>query len=201
MEEEKFLVEEKGPYRVSLIQDMDAMNPRGGFDNAGKMVCWHRRYELGDKHNFSSNQDFQDWWEDNGKGGVILPLALMDHSGLSMWVGSGPSVFDPGGWDSGQVGWIYATKETIESEWGKDKKAREQAKKYLEGEVEVYNCYLTGDVYGYVLEGPEGEIDSCWGFYGHKDAEEEAKRVLAAHLKGDVEEIQRIEEFIQDCAK
>lgn len=29
----------------------------------------------------------------------------------------------------------------------------------------VYNQYLTGEVYGYVLE-VEGEEDSCFGFYG-----------------------------------
>ena len=42
-----------------------------------------------------------------------------------------------------------------------------EAKKILEGEVETYNQYLTGDVYGFILEKPDGEhIDSCWGFYG-----------------------------------
>ena len=31
----------------------------------------------------------------------------------------------------------------------------------------MYDQYLTGDVWGYVIEDSEShEIESCWGFYG-----------------------------------
>jgi len=41
------------------------------------------------------------------------------------------------------------------------------AEEILQNEVEVYDCYLRGDVYGFVLEDLEGNlIDSCFGFYG-----------------------------------
>lgn len=36
-------------YRVRIMQDEDAPNPREEFDNIGSMVCWHNRYILGDK--------------------------------------------------------------------------------------------------------------------------------------------------------
>lgn len=42
-----------------------------------------------------------------------------------------------------------------------------RAEEMLEGEVETFDQYLTGDVYGFVLETNDGDhIESCWGFYG-----------------------------------
>ena len=36
----------------------------------------------------------------------------------------------------------------------------------LKAEVKVFDKYLTGQVYGYVIEDEEEEhVDSCWGFY------------------------------------
>lgn len=174
----------KDTMKYRLEQDTDAENPRESFDNAGKMVCWHRRYNLGDKHSFDSPADFDQWWKENGDGGVLLPLRLFDHSGLSMSIGYGAHEFDPGGWDSGQVGWIYATRETILKEWGKGNritaKARKQAEDYLRGEVETFDQYLTGDVWGFIVEDDDGNhLDSCWGFYGSDYCEQEAKQALA----------------------
>jgi hypothetical protein len=102
---------------------------------------------------------------------IYLPLNLLDHSGISMSTGrfSCP-------WDSGQVGWIFCTGATAVKEWGKTrltKKAVESARRYLEAEVETYDQYLTGQVYGFTIyEHVEGyspedgeQIDSCWGFF------------------------------------
>lgn len=90
---------------------------------------------------------------------LILPLYLYDHGGITISHGS----FNDR-WDSGQVGWHYVTKEAVEREWGGD---IEKARKYLEGELETYDHYLRGNVWGYEIETREGEyIDSCWGFYG-----------------------------------
>ena len=41
---------------------------------------------------------------------AVLPLTLIDHSGLSIRVGRGAWAEDPGGWDSGTVGAIYLTQ-------------------------------------------------------------------------------------------
>lgn len=115
---------------------------------------------------------------------IILPLRLLDHSGITMSIGRGAHWSDPGGWDSGQVGWIFVTRETLKKE-GLSDKTDEEIVKYLEGEVETYDQYLTGDVYGFQLKKivkfekknletgeveiieEEEDIDSCWGFYGH----------------------------------
>lgn len=99
---------------------------------------------------------------------ISLPLYLYDHSGLSM------SVTDFGDrWDSGQVGIIWTTIDRVKTaRGGKQTKAEWSllAKKNLKDEVEMYNQYLQGEVYGYIEEkqtedGKWEESDSCWGYY------------------------------------
>ena len=192
---DKELIAEEQGFKLYVAQDdMSPESPRE-WDNLGKMICWHRNYELGDKHSFRDNQEFMVWWKEEGKGGILLPLALLDHSGLSMWVGSEASPFDPGGWDSGQVGWIYATKEMIVKEYGKNK--RKLAEKVLRGEVETYDQYLKGDVYGYIIKNPDGEtVDSCWGFYGYEYCIEEGKAMLKCEVTNYNKEEQMAERYM-----
>jgi hypothetical protein len=40
-------------YKIQVFIDEDPPNPRKEFDNFGHMICFHRRYDLGDKHNLS----------------------------------------------------------------------------------------------------------------------------------------------------
>lgn len=104
-------------------------------------------------------------------GYVMLPLYLYDHSGITMNTGGFSC-----SWDSGQVGWIVCDIKTVEKEFEGD---RDRAKKSLEAKVEVYDQYLTGDVWGFIAEKREimdrwnladdegwEEDDSCWGFFG-----------------------------------
>lgn len=108
---------------------------------------------------------------------VWLPLWLYDHSGLSISCGERNYPYNDQ-WDSGCLGWVFLSKATILNEMGADKDTwRERGLAVLRGEVEEYDQYLTGDVYGYTLyeseipeagEAPDWEEtgDSCWGFYG-----------------------------------
>jgi hypothetical protein len=223
-----------------IEHDDDAESPRE-WENLGKMVCWHRRYNLGDEQPRESPEEYQrrlaeaadptvpdriEYWN-NGPGWVkirnfydlhpdadvsnpnlssyyskaaqqsdyrvqqiidralnehyiILPLYLLDHSGISMSTGS---FNDP--WDSGQVGFIFVSVADAKKEWGwkvLTEKRRRHIEDILRGEVETYDQYLTGDVYGYILEGPDGEeLDSCWGFFGEEYAIEEMNNVAIWH--------------------
>lgn len=48
--------------------------------------------------------------------------------------------------------------------------------------VNEWNQYLSGDVWGYVIKDEEGEeVDSCWGYYGTDDCEEQARSAAAWH--------------------
>ena len=38
------------PYTLFILDDDTPMNPREDHDCLGKMVCWHSRYSLGEKH-------------------------------------------------------------------------------------------------------------------------------------------------------
>ena len=173
-------------------------NPREDWDNLGHMVCWHRRYDLGDKHNFDSPEDFQEYIKNNKC--VVLPLFLYDHSGITM---STRSFSCP--WDSGQVGYIYLTYKEIRKEMARPKnkngqlnpdlktikhitkKDIERAKALLESEVKVYDSYLRGEVFGWVISNEiEDHIDSCWGYYGTGEIEHmvsEAKNAIDYDIK------------------
>lgn len=153
--------------------DTDGNGPRE-WDNLGVMVCFNNRYRLGDDHGYSAS-DYETWDDIKqmlikDEGAVaILPLYLIDHSGLSIST-------KPFGcsWDSGRVGFIYTNKEKMK-EMGCEKATVDKLEKWLEGEVEAYDTYLRGDVWGFRLletgvcnmgHTHENELDSCWGFYG-----------------------------------
>ena len=157
---------------ITIDYDDSPESPRE-WDNLGTMVCWHSRYNLGDSHSFDDPQEFLNTVEPND---IVLPLYLYDHSGITM---STTGFSCP--WDSGQVGYIHITAEKIREEYSVkrvSKKLKERVTNYLVGEVETYDQYLTGDVYGYTVEHKKsGEEDSCWGFYGIDFAIEEAKSI------------------------
>ncbi len=44
-----------GNYRLKIYQDDNTDSPRS-WDNLGTMICFHRRYNLGDKHNYSHEE-------------------------------------------------------------------------------------------------------------------------------------------------
>jgi len=183
---------------LEIYQDDSLKSPRE-WDNNGLMVCFHSRYNLGDKHDYATPDDFREWMEENPDEVIaVLPLYLYDHSGITM---STDAFSCP--WDSGQVGWIVATRENLKAGGHDvDNLDVEQVKQWLVGEVETYDQYLTGDVWGFVLRGPtkhcdacghdeEGdEIDSCWGFYGDNPME----NGIADHL--DTELVEELETLI-----
>jgi len=181
-------------FTVELHHDENPLNPREEFDNLSTMICFHSRYSLGDKHDCLSG-DFTGW--DGLKKQiirehrpvVILPLFLMDHSGLT--ISTDPErfrAFDSAGWDWGQVGFVFVSRANALKEYGKkriSKRIREQAEKVLPAEVETYGEYLGGAVYGYIVKDADGEVlDSCWGFFGldyaRREAEEAAKHEIAS---------------------
>jgi len=173
-----------------LIQDDCNETPRE-WDNLGKMVCWHRNYNLGDKHNYAEPSDFFiGMAEDLGisekqletfssdamqkfvlkhKDIILLPLYLYDHSGISMRTyPHGQHV----AWDCGQVGYIYVTKEMVIKEYGKfTKKNIEQAIEVMKGEIDTYDKCIQGEVYCCVMDKYDHkknklDYDVVGGYYG-----------------------------------
>ena len=171
-------------YMIKIERDSDYPSPRED-DNLGTMVCFHRRYDLGDKHDikpgdFSGWEQMKDHIQKHFKTAVILPLYLYDHSGITM---NTTGFSCP--WDSGQVGWIYVTKEKVREEYGScTKKNLARAEEYLLGEVKMYDHYLTGDVWIYTIEDDRGEdTESCGGYYGEESALVDAKAAVDNMIK------------------
>lgn len=167
---------------IQIYQDDSPGDTPRDWSNVGTMVCWHRRYDLGDRQPEDAEKRALE------RGGfpllerylgifhgatTVIKLGLLDHSGISMYAGGGDHWCDPGGWDSGTVGFIFDTTE------GRDECGTtiEFVDAVLRQEIAVYDQYLRGDVYGYVVADGTEDEESCWGFYGMEDVESEAKAI------------------------
>lgn len=177
-------------HTIVIEQDDIPLNPRVDYDNLGTMVCFHPDYNLGDKdHGFNEPQDLIDYLRREHKQlAVVLPLYLLDHSGLCMQ--TGPYACDPGGWDTSRVGVIFITKEKARKEYGWKlitKARQDKLEERLKGEVETYSACLEGNVYGYIAKDPDGnELESCWGYIGYPEESgviEEAEAVVDVNVK------------------
>lgn len=162
---------------LRIFADDSADSPRT-WDNLGKMICFHKNYSLGDKHEYKAG-DYDGWNEmekaiaKKEDAAIILPLYLLDHSGITI-----STVDFNDRWDSGQVGFIVISKEKIRKEYSVKRiseKLIEDVTKYLIGEVETYDQYIRGDVYRFEIVKietcdmeceHETHVDSCGGFFG-----------------------------------
>lgn len=222
---------EKGNLKAEIFIDDMIDDPRKEGDHPSTMVCWHGRYNLGDKEVDYKPEDFfyqlVDTFYDSRKPRVfiphpddvpepaynryklklreiaenkyvILPLFLYDHSGITISCGSENfRAVDSHGWDWGQVGWIYISLEKARKEWSDAKgeseaDLRKRVVTYLQGEVEEYDQFLTGDVYRINVTKEDKcdhgtdhreNVDSCGGFYGIDYARQEAQSMLDAATK------------------
>ena len=170
---------------VRIYHDTNAESPRND-DNLGVMLCWHRRVLLGDEQ--ISPRDFgEDLGEVSGRireergAALVLPIYIYEHGQITITARESVYAMYPDKeWDAGQVGFIYAEEATVLKEYGVESITEEMLEKLrevLEGEVAVYDQYLMGDVWGFVIEDEEGEDtgDSCWGFFGLDCCREEAR--------------------------
>jgi len=175
-------------HKIVIKYDECPENPRE-WDNFGKMICFHGNYSLGDKHDYKSDH-YSGWAElkkaivKNEKAAVILPLYLIDHSGISI---STTPFMDK--WDSGPVGFTFATKKDIQESFTKtDEDIMVRAERLLKAEVKIYDAYLRGEVFGYLISKDTEDIDSCYGYYSLNETIDEAKRVIDYREKKEVEE-------------
>ena len=147
---------ENGKYRLEIKIDPTAPDPREWAEHT-VMLCGHQRYDFGDRQvvgegSFRADLMYdvrQEIEEENiGKGGVLenvvyLPLYLLDHSGL--FLSSSPFRCR---WDSGQIGFIYMTPKMMESV---GIETEEEARKFMQKQVDEYAGYLQGYCYRFVV--------------------------------------------------
>jgi hypothetical protein len=152
-------------YRIE--QDPDPISPREQADNNLFLVAKHDQFYVSAPGETRVPQYANEVVDKYKKTHWIFPIEAYIHSGVALAF-SGEGNFPDRQWDVSQLGFIFASKK----EWRLSKSAREAAK----GLIDHWNQYLSGDVWGYILENNEGEvIESVWGFYGHEYCEEQAK--------------------------
>ena len=165
-----------GDYLLKVYYDDCPFDPRED-ENLTKMVCFHKRYSLGDEHDYKAD-DFDSWEElEKYLTGehdplIIKPLYLFDHGGITISTKSFGC-----NWDSGQVGFVYVTKQDVRDSFSIKRcgqPIKERVDVLLEGEVETYAKYLTGQVYGYEVskmvtdeDGDQHEkgLERCGSYY------------------------------------
>jgi hypothetical protein len=190
------VVKELGKYSLSVDIDEFPIDPRENC-NLGKMACFHGRYRFGDDDIPFHSGDFDSWAEMEEyiefklKAATWLPIYLYDHSGQT--IATTPFSCP---WDSGQIGFIYCTKEDIRKYRGAKrctKKLIQEAEQTLESEVKEYDQYISGEQYCWRIEDDSGEhVDGCCGYYSEEDAEKDGLETLES-LHEDAERI-RIEQ-------
>lgn len=213
---EKF---EHAGFTVEIVRDDDGdNNPRtNGDSQVSRMICWHRRYKLGDEQPGESPWDYRrelagefdptvlDSPDDDPALDVrieealatsleVAPLYLYDHSGVS--IATKPFSCP---WDSGRVGFAFVTLAAladcdmivpVPTAWTPELRAR--ARQIIDQEVEEYDLYLRGEVYGYRVTKPRDpcvtchhvddpeEVDACYGFLGLDNVRAAAKDSVGA---------------------
>ena len=165
-------IEYKG-YNINIFASEYCESPRE-WDNLGEIVGYCKDYDIYDVENKFSGEsgsnfgDFKLYLESEDiklKDVVYLPVYAYIHSGITISTGSFSCQ-----WDSGQVGYIYATKKQIrENFMAKNviKKLIDHTIKILESEIEMFDNYCTGSVYGFEIVKDGEVIDSLSGFYGY----------------------------------
>ncbi len=180
-----------GNRTLKIFQDTNGGDSRT-WDNLTKMICFHSRYSLGDKHEYK-HKDYEGWEEmkqaiiKKEDVAIIKPLFMYDHSGITIKTSSYNDR-----WDSGQIGFVFITKKALRENFSAkrlSKKLTEQADRLLEGEVDTYRQEVEGDIYRFEEYVDGEETDSCGGFYGT----DWANNGITDHVSKEISEVIKAE--------
>jgi hypothetical protein len=94
-------------------------------------------------------------------------------------------------WDSGQVGFIWVSIKKALEQFNRKKMSKQLRKRIIDclvAEVKVYDQFISGETYGFMIEPTDQnkEIecdDSCWGFFGY----DHEKSGLLDHAKPSID--------------
>lgn len=172
-----------GCFDVRIVVDEDPPNPVKEWDNLGTMILLNGWSKAGDSHAWG------DPWHDDWGRESPLPARIEQSAGSILFLPlflrcpsrGGLLAGDPGDWDPNTRpdGICYVTLEDVRKEYSCkriSRRVKDLALGVLRQEVETYDDFLTGSVYGYVIQDPFGEtVDSCFGIYGLDYARQEAR--------------------------
>ena len=167
-----------GKYNVETHYDLTPENPRE-MGNICKIIVCNRKYVLGDinlkENDFNSFDDFFNKMKRKYNPFVILPLYVLDHSGLHL------SLTRLCQWDSSLIGVILIKKRELKNGF-KLKKVTDNeitlAKTVINQELQTYNDYLVGNVYGFKIFENGEVVNSVWSFYDYDNMKTEISNLL-----------------------
>lgn len=155
--------------KLRIEQDTDAQSP-AEWDNDGLFLIANHRDFFVPPDKDTRHFDVQDEIDSRKPEYHVFLLEAYIHSGVVLAL-AGEGNFPDRQWDVSLLGAVFVSKK----EW----RLRKSARKAAESLIEEWNQYLSGDVYGCIVEDDDGNhIDSCWGFYGHEYAQQEGQRML-----------------------
>lgn len=161
--------------KIEIIQDISCSNPLEDIDFTSKFIFFGKHSNIGHDHNimlprqYNSRFDFMEQGcidvKKNFKWVLLIrPIHYYEHSGSSISYKYQYPYNDR--WDSGTIGFQIVTRADWKSYHG-GKQTHENILNCMNGEVELLDQWLQGDVYGFRITDDKGdEVDSCWGFYG-----------------------------------
>jgi hypothetical protein len=174
-------IEHEG-YKIQVLLDEGARDPREDCDHLGTMAFYHRRYRLGDPLQFKDHNDLYEHLKETPH--IRLPVYMYDHSGQTI---STTPFSCP--WDSGQLGVIFVTHDELKKA-GLEYETAEQVdkvKEMLRNEVKEYDTYMQGNVLAYKVISPnKEEIDSCYGYYDKDHLLNDAKSIIGSYSQNNV---------------
>lgn len=180
-----------------IVYDENPESPRVDRDNLWSFAFFHNRYALGDME-FETPEKFKEYVKEMGERLITIPIRMYDHSGLGFARGGtikAESYPYNCPWDSGLIGYAYVTKEQVWDEFGKPstRNRQKQILALLDSELEVYEAYLNGNVYGYIVkmldkDGEQEEVEACFGFYADFEYCVEEANSMAEYLLSKAEE-------------
>ena len=148
-----------------------------GNDGEERLQAFYKSYLTG-REDWDDVEDYNEWHDTEelasaicgcaeapkllGTKGVILTVYRFEHSDVSY---STSPYNDP--WDSGAVGFIWASDDDITREYGDASEAsRDKARHVLEAEVREYSAWANGDCYAVMLSKDDVMLDCIGGYIG-----------------------------------
>jgi hypothetical protein len=194
---EKPVLEKKvGDYTCKVFMDESPESPED-WDTVGTLMTFHRDCTIQGTKEFKTQEAFKEFLRkgEHNNTLIIAPVYAYIHFGVALSQSNDRYPFtDP--WDACQIGVIYCTKAKAKKEF--KTKTYTKTLEAFAREIETWNQYMSGEVYGFTVEGKDGEdIDSCWGYYDTpenvmKEAEASAKAEKEAQRKKHGEQLDLI---------
>lgn len=172
-------------HEIGIYYDEWAESPRE-WDNLSTIYSNSRRYnpdnldidDLMNEIDISEITGFDNLLKRMEHNYIAYRVCIVDHSCVALSLNR-PVPNPYMGFDSGTFGIIAVSKDKVRREYGVKRitnKIREKVESVFKGELDNLEKYINGEVYGYMVDGGEG--DSCWGYYSMDHAIEDAKSII-----------------------